>query len=71
SRLPSAHLSVREAEAARHGAAVALADAPSPAWADGAHVSLFDGEGRLLGVGVYDAAARALRPKVGLAGEEK
>jgi tRNA pseudouridine55 synthase len=70
SRLPSAHLSEREAESARHGAPVPLAEAVA-GWADGAHVSMLDGEGRLLAVGLYDESARVLRPKVGLARAEK
>ncbi|HYN84386.1 MAG TPA: tRNA pseudouridine(55) synthase TruB [Pyrinomonadaceae bacterium] len=69
SRLPSAHLSAREAESARHGAAVTPRDADS-SWADGAHVSMLDAGGELLAVGAYDATAGVLRPRVVVSGGE-
>ncbi len=69
SGLPAAHLKAREAERARHGAAVA-ADRPEGAEA-GAHVALFDESGELLGVAVYDSARGQLRPRVMLAGGAK
>ena len=64
--LPSAHLTAEEARRARHGAAV-----PSGlALEDGARVAMLDAGGALLAVGVYDAAAGALRPRVMLAAEK-
>ncbi|HEX8186858.1 MAG TPA: tRNA pseudouridine(55) synthase TruB [Pyrinomonadaceae bacterium] len=67
-RMPSAHLTAEEARRVRHGAAVAAGAARG--WEDGAHVALLDEGGALLAVGVYDAAASALRPRVMLAGEK-
>ncbi len=66
-RLPSAHLTAEEARRVRHGAAVATLGG----WADDAHVALFDEQGALLAVGVYDARASSLRPRVMLAVENK
>ena len=71
SGMPAVHLSGREAQKVRHGAAVDAPE-PSPGWPDGAHVSLFDEAGDLLAVGVFDAARGLVRPRVTLAaGENK
>jgi len=71
SGLPAVHLSVREAQKVRHGAAVGV-PGPSPGWPDGAHVSLFEEAGGLLAVGAFDAARALVRPRVLLAaGENK
>ncbi len=67
--LPSAHLTGEEARRARHGAAI-RAGAEARAWEDGRHVLLLEGGGRLLAVGVYDAARGVLQPRVMLAGEK-
>ena len=67
--LPSAHLTSDEARRARHGASVRAGE-EARAWEDGGHVLLFEGSGRLLAVGVYDAARRVLQPRVMLAGEK-
>jgi tRNA pseudouridine55 synthase len=68
-RMPSAHLTAQEAARVRHGAAVAAGG--SQGWEDGAHVALLDEGGALLAVGVYDARASLLRPRVMLAVENK
>ena len=67
--LPSAHLTSDEARRARHGAAICVGE-EARAWDDGGHVLLLEGGGRLLAVGVYDAARRVLQPRVMLAGEK-
>ena len=67
--LPSAHLTSDEARRARHGAAIRAGE-EARAWEDGGHVLLLEGSGRLLAVGVYDAARRVLQPRVMLAGEK-
>ncbi|MDQ3743175.1 MAG: tRNA pseudouridine(55) synthase TruB [Acidobacteriota bacterium] len=67
--LPSAHLTSEEARRARHGAVIRAGE-EARAWEDGGHVLLLEGSGRLLAVGVYDAARRVLQPRVMLAGEK-
>jgi tRNA pseudouridine55 synthase len=67
--LPSAHLTSDEARRARHGASVRAGE-EARAWEDGGHVLLLEESGRLLAVGVYDAARRVLQPRVMLAGEK-
>jgi hypothetical protein len=67
--LPPAHLTTEEARRVRHGAAVSAGE-EARGWEDGAAVLLLEGGGRLLAVGVYDAAAGLLRPRVMLAGEK-
>ncbi|HEX7178051.1 MAG TPA: tRNA pseudouridine(55) synthase TruB [Pyrinomonadaceae bacterium] len=69
SGMPAVHLSGREAQKVRHGAAVGAPE-PQPEWPDGAHVSLFDEAGGLLAVGTFDAARGLVRPRVTLAAEE-
>jgi tRNA pseudouridine55 synthase len=64
--VPAAHLTTEDARRVRHGAAVAA----SRALEDGAHVAMFDERGGLLAVGVYDASAALLRPRVMLAPEK-
>jgi tRNA pseudouridine55 synthase len=66
--LPSAHLTAEASGRVRHGAAVP-AGAPE-GWGEGAHVAMLDERGALLAVGVYDAAAGLLRPRVMLAVEK-
>jgi tRNA pseudouridine55 synthase len=66
--LPAAHLNAEESRRARHGAAVAARDAAG--LADGTHVRVCDEGGALVAVGVYDAAAGLLRPRVMLAVEK-
>jgi tRNA pseudouridine55 synthase len=68
--LPSAHLTSEEARRARHGAAL-RASQRHGAWADGARVALFDENGKLLAVAVYDSVRGVLQPRVTLAGEGK
>jgi tRNA pseudouridine55 synthase len=66
--LPAAHLTAEEARRARHGAAVRAQD---PAGLeDGRHVRVYDECGALVAVGVYDAGAGLLRPRVMLAAEK-
>ena len=67
--LPTAHLTAEESRRARHGAAVGAPDGAG-AWEDGRQVRLHDESGALLAVGVYDAAAGLLRPRVMLAAEK-
>jgi tRNA pseudouridine55 synthase len=67
--LPSAHLTADEERKVLHGAAV-VAGREARVWADGGHVLLFGGRGRLLAVAVYDAARGVLQPRVMLAGEK-
>jgi tRNA U55 pseudouridine synthase TruB len=66
--LPLTHLTAEEARRVRHGAAVGASVAR--ATEDGAHVSMFDEGGALLAVGIYDAAAGLVRPRVMLAPEK-
>ena len=68
-RSPSAHLTAEEAHRVRHGAAI-RAGREARGWEDGRTVLLLGGGGELLAVGVYDAAAGLLRPRVMLAGEK-
>jgi tRNA pseudouridine55 synthase len=67
--LPAAHLTAEEARRARHGAAVRAPD-DAGAWEDGRHVRVHDEGGALLAVGVYDAVAGLVRPRVMLASEK-
>jgi tRNA pseudouridine55 synthase len=62
--LPAAHLTAEESRRARHGAAV---PAGADGLEDGCHVRVHDEGGRLIAVGVYDAAAGLVRPRVTLA----
>jgi tRNA pseudouridine55 synthase len=68
-QLPAAHLTGEEARRARHGAAVRVGNS-SEDWGDGGHVLMLDERGRLVAVGVYDAARRLLQPRVMLAVEK-
>jgi tRNA pseudouridine55 synthase len=67
--MPAAHLTADGARRARHGAAV-----PAPGGGagleDGRHVRVHDEAGALIAVGVYDADAGLVRPRVTLAGEK-
>jgi tRNA pseudouridine55 synthase len=67
--LPAVHLTAEDARRARHGAAVRARDAEG--LEDGRHVRVYDEGGALVAVGVYDAAAGLLRPRVMLAVENK
>jgi tRNA pseudouridine55 synthase len=67
--LPSAHLTEDEARRVTHGAAVASARFGAE-WEDGARVRLHDERGRLLAVGVYEAARGHVQPRVMLAAEK-
>jgi len=67
--LPSAHLTGEEAQRVRHGAAVRVGNSPK-GWGDGGHVLMLDERGRLVAVGVYDAARALLQPRVMLAVEK-
>jgi tRNA pseudouridine55 synthase len=66
--LPAAHLTAEDARRARHGAAVRARDADG--LEDGRHVRVYDEGGALVAVGVYDAAAGLLKPRVMLAVEK-
>jgi tRNA pseudouridine55 synthase len=67
--LPSAHLTAGEARRVAHGAAVGAARFGA-GWEDGARVRLHDERGRLLAVGVYEAARDLVQPRVMLAPEK-
>jgi tRNA pseudouridine55 synthase len=66
--LPAAHLTAEDVRRARHGAAVRARDAEE--LEDGSHVRVYDEGGALVAVGIYDAAAGLLRPRVMLAVEK-
>ncbi len=66
--LPAAHLTAEESRRARHGAAVSARDPKG--LEDGGHVRVYDEGGALVAVGVYDAAAGLVRPRVMLAVEK-
>ena len=70
SQFPEVHLTAEESRRARHGAAVNVARS-SRLLEDGGHVRLLDEGGELLAVGVYDAGAGKVRPRVMLAAAEK
>lgn len=70
SQMPATHLTFDEARRVRHGAAVRAAQLVSRSWADGAHVRMCDAEGRLLAVGVYEAARGTVQPRVMLAEDD-
>lgn len=70
SRLPFVHLTSEETRRARHGMAVPVDHAEEKRWQDGWTVRMRDEQGNLLAVGVYDAAARRLRPRVVMMPEE-
>jgi tRNA pseudouridine55 synthase len=65
--LPAAHLTAEAARRARHGAAVPV---DAAGLEDGRHVRVHDEGGALIAVGVYDAAAGLVRPRVTLASEK-
>jgi tRNA pseudouridine55 synthase len=67
--LPSAHLTGEEERRVLHGAGIRAGERGREL-ADGGHVLLLGGRGRLLAVAVYDAARGLLRPRVTLAGEK-
>ena len=68
--VPAAHLTAESARRVRHGAAVSASEVASLRLEDGRAVLLFAEDGGLLGVGIYDAAGRLLRPRVMLAVEK-
>jgi tRNA pseudouridine55 synthase len=70
SDLPSAHLTASDAERARHGMTVPAPDRKEEKYADGQWVRMIDEGGDLIGVAIYQAEARALRPRVVLAPEK-
>jgi tRNA pseudouridine55 synthase len=71
SALPVVHLTFEEARATRNGAAWRVKASTSEAgWTDGQQVGMYDAQGALLAVGVYDAPTQRLRPRVVLATEE-
>jgi tRNA pseudouridine55 synthase len=67
--LPAAHLTAEDARRVRHGAAV-RAPVDAAGLEDGRQVRVCDEGGALLAVGVYDAAAGLVRPRVMLAAEK-
>lgn len=71
SAMPFVHLTEADAARTRHGAAVRIDGEAAREWADGVYVRMRDAEGNLLAVGLYDAAGSQLRPRVGLATDEK
>jgi tRNA pseudouridine55 synthase len=66
--LPAVHLTAEDARRARHGAAVGARDAAG--LEEGRHVRVYDEGGALVAIGVYDAAAGLVRPRVMLAVEK-
>lgn len=62
--MPFAHLTADEAQQAGHGIAVRLAAENAAAFNDQAFVRLLDDRGSLIAVGIYDAGARSLQPRV-------
>ncbi len=64
SGMPFLHLTAEEARRARNGVAVRVNRAPGEDWPDGAQVAIKEESGRLIAVGVFDAARRSLRPRV-------
>lgn len=67
SSMPFVHLTDGEARRACQGVAVRFAPADAMELSDGAFVRLRDEQGSLIAVGVYDAEARSLRPRVVIA----
>lgn len=59
---PFVHLTVDEARRALHG--IALRVEAGGGWRDGLAVGMRGADGRLIAVGLYDAASRSLRPRV-------
>ncbi len=68
SEMPLAHLSQLEAQAARHGATVAARESIN--LNEGEHLALYDTNGKLIGVAVYDAEGRLFRPRIVFPAEE-
>ncbi|HEX8635809.1 MAG TPA: tRNA pseudouridine(55) synthase TruB [Pyrinomonadaceae bacterium] len=62
--LPFVHLTAEEARRARHGAAVRSPDESGSTWREGERVRMRDAAGKLIAVGVYDAARGRLQPRV-------
>jgi tRNA pseudouridine55 synthase len=60
--LPFVHLTADEARKALHG--VALPQRDGTAWPEDQPVRMRDHDGQLVAIGFYDAAGRALRPRV-------
>ena len=67
SRLPFVHLSGEDVRRANHGREVRVAGSE---WTDGANVKMLDANEQLIAVGQFDANAKALHPRVVLAGEK-
>jgi tRNA pseudouridine55 synthase len=70
-RMPFVHLSVRSAERARNGMAIAVESGPSEKWSDGERVRVQDEAGELIAVGYYDARSKLLHPRVVLVSKNK
>ena len=68
-RMPFVHLSVSETLRARHGMAIPMKVVPAEIWADGEKVRMYDNEGNLMAIGIYNQARRLLRPQVVLTAE--
>ncbi|HZG52918.1 MAG TPA: tRNA pseudouridine(55) synthase TruB [Pyrinomonadaceae bacterium] len=62
--LPFVHLTAEDARRARHGAAVRRPDESGSSWREGERVRMRDAAGKLIAVGVYDAARGRLQPRV-------
>ncbi|HEX8492767.1 MAG TPA: tRNA pseudouridine(55) synthase TruB [Pyrinomonadaceae bacterium] len=67
SSMPFVHLSEGEARRACQGVAVQCAPAEATKFSDGAFIRLRDEQGALIAVGIYDAEAGSVRPRVVIA----
>lgn len=62
--LPFLHLTAEDARRTRHGAAMRVSEEDGSSWREGERVRMRDDVGRLIAVGVYDAARGQLQPRV-------
>jgi tRNA pseudouridine55 synthase len=61
SRLPFVHLSMQDAQRARHGMAISY---PAQDWGEGERIALTDEQNQLIGVASFDAEQQFLQPRV-------
>lgn len=70
SGLPMWHLTTEDARRARHGMSVRVSEEAEAQWREGEQVGMLEHGTGLIAVGVYDAGARLLRPRVVIAAAE-